>query len=436
MRILYTLSIYIYVTIIRVAALFNHKARLWVNGRKNIFSRLKAKLKTDAHQGYRIIWIHCSSLGEFEQGRPVIEKMKKTFPRFRILLTFFSPSGYEIRKNYDLADWVFYLPPDTPVNARKFVHLVNPIIVFFVKYDYWFNYLHELKSKNIPVLVISAVFRPGQYFFQWYGEWFRKQLNAITWFFVQNEISYSLLKSIGSHNASITGDTRFDRVADIAAVKKEFPFVKEFCGKQNVFIAGSTWKEDEDILIPLILDKSARVKFIIAPHDTSDGRIKELTRRINKPIVRYSDLTAENSITADILLIDTVGILAHLYQYARVAYIGGGFGAGIHNIQEPITFGVPVFFGPRYHKFREATDLISQGAAFSVKTTAEMTGPVSKLISDQEYYTKLSVICRNYVEMNKGSTEKTLDVIINLGLFPAGQENNSKPDPFRSDNNT
>jgi len=415
-----------------VVAFFDNKARLWSDGRKDFLPRLKSKLEIENLQGDPIIWFHCSSLGEFEQGRPVIEKIKTSFPKFRILLTFFSPSGFEIRKNYDRADWVFYLPLDTPGNARKFVQIVNPVMVFFVKYDYWFNYLNELKLKDIPVLLISAVFRPSQYFFQWYGTWFRKQLNAITWFFVQNEISHSLLKTIGMDNAFITGDTRFDRVAEIASAKKDFPLIKEFCGNAQVLIAGSTWEEDENILIPFIHGDFLKMKFIFAPHDTGSGRIQKLCDRIGKSFIKYSELTSENSNTAKILIIDTVGILAYLYRHATIAYIGGGFGVGIHNIQEPITFGIPVFFGPNFHKFKEAVDLISQGGAFSIRTTTEMIQPVSKLISDPEYYSKASAVCRSYVDQNKGSTEKIFQEIIKLGLFPVNQEHDSQINRYQS----
>lgn len=431
---LYTFSIYFYLAIIRVAALFDDKARLWLAGRKDFFPRLKSELETKNQKENPVIWVHCSSLGEFEQGRPVIEKIKTSFPQYRILLTFFSPSGYEIRKNYEQANWVFYLPLDTTRNAREFVKAVKPVMVFFIKYDYWFNFLNELKSKHIPVLLVSAVFRPSQYFFRWYGFWFRKQLEAITWFFVQNEFSLSMLKTIGKHNASLTGDTRFDRVAEIASREIEFPLIRQFCGNSRVLIAGSTWKEDENILVPFIQGDIMKMKFIIAPHDTSPGRVQELCNRIRKSYLKYSELTPETINSADILIIDTIGILAHLYRYATIAYIGGGFGMSIHNIQEPITFGVPVFFGPNYHKFKEAVDLISQGAAYTVRTTAEMIQPVSKLISDPEYYSKVSAICRRYIDQNKGATEKILREIIGLGLFPASKEQGSQTDSCQSEN--
>jgi len=417
MRILYTFAIFIYQEIIRVAALFDGKARLWLHGRKNLLHRLTLKIEHENQSGRPVIWFHCSSLGEFEQGRPVIEKIKTLFPRYRILLTFFSPSGYEIRKGYDQADWVFYLPLDTPGNVRKFIHAVNPAVAFFVKYDYWFNFLNELKSRQIPVLMISAVFRPSQYFFHWYGVWFRKQLEAITWFFVQNEDSLALLKLIGKDNVSTTGDTRFDRVADIASGNIEFPLIKDFCGNSNVMIAGSTWREDENILIPFISGESHGMKFIIAPHDISPGRIREIGDRLKKPFIKYSELTSVNSKSADILILDTIGILARLYRYANIAYIGGGFGVGIHNIQEPITFGVPVLFGPNYKRFREAVDLVSLGAAFSVRSTAGLIQPVSLLLSDQEYRSKISAICSSYVDKHKGATEKIIQGIINFGLL-------------------
>jgi len=417
MRVLYTFAIFIYQLIIRVAALFDEKARLWITGRKNLIPGLKIKIEHENQPKRPVIWFHCSSLGEFEQGRPVLEKIKILFPQYRILLTFFSPSGYEIRKNYDQADWIFYLPLDTPGNARQFIEAVNPTIAFFVKYDYWFNFLKELKSKQIPVIMISAVFRPSQYFFKWYGIWFRNQLNAITWFFVQNEESFTLLKSVGKNNVRLTGDTRFDRVSEIASRKMEFPLIKEFCGDASIMVAGSTWKEDEMILIPMILRQYPKMKYIIAPHDISPGRIQEIIDCLGKPFIKYSELNSENSKSSDILILDTIGILALLYRYATVAYIGGGFGGSIHNIQEPITFGVPVFFGPNYQKFKEAVELISLGAAFSVRSTDELIQPVSKLLSDSEYYSKVSAICSGYVDQHNGATEKIIHEIINFGLF-------------------
>ncbi|MEI6455898.1 MAG: glycosyltransferase N-terminal domain-containing protein [bacterium] len=428
MRTLYTFTIRVYIVAIRLAAFFNNKkAGLWISGRKNNLTNLKNVFENKSEEEKPVIWVHGSSLGEFEQGRPVIEKIKKTYPQYRILLTFFSPSGYEIRKNYEHADIISYLPPDIPVNVREFLNIVKPSMAFFIKYDYWFNFLSELKSRSVPVFIISALFRPGQYFFQWYGKWFLEQLGAITWFFVQNEESLALLKESGKTNSTMSGDTRFDRVAEISSGKKEFPLIREFCGNDLVLLAGSTWKEDENLLLPFFLNNFPSVKFIIAPHDTSPERVREICARFEKPFVKFSDLNADNSRGSEILVIDTIGILAHLYQYATVSYIGGGFGVSIHNIQEPIAFGIPVLFGPNYKKFREAVELIPPGGASSVKTTRELGESLTRLFSDKDYYRRASDVCRKYVEDNRGATSLIIRKIISLGIFP------QDPGPLRGD---
>jgi 3-deoxy-D-manno-octulosonic-acid transferase len=433
MRTLYTLTIRVYTVAIRLASFFNNKkAGLWISGRKNNLINLKKVFETKREAERPVIWIHCSSLGEFEQGRPVIEKINKTFPQYRILLTFFSPSGYEIRKNYEKADFITYLPSDTPVNAREFLNIVKPAMAFFIKYDYWFNFLSELKSRSIPVFIISALFRPGQYFFQWYGKWFLKQLEAITWFFVQNEESLALLKESGKTNSTMSGDTRFDRVAEISEDKKEFPLIREFCGNDPVLLAGSTWKEDENLLLPFFLNNFPSVKFIIAPHDTSPSRIGEICERFEKPHVMFSELNRDSVHGSDILVIDTIGILAHLYQYATVAYIGGGFGTSIHNIQEPIAFGIPVLFGPNYKKFREAVDLIPPGGASSVKTTRELGESLTRLFSDKIQYQRASDVCRKYVDDNRGATNRIIRKIVSLGILPQ----NPEPGKGYPDNNS
>ena len=408
MRQVYTLVIYIYGLLVRVAAHFNAKAGLWADGRDEIFTRLKTALAPVDRSRNPVVWFHVSSLGEFEQGRPIIEAYRLNWPDSKILLTFFSPSGYEVRKNYPPADWVFYLPLDTPANARRWMDIVRPSMAVFVKYDFWFNMLNALYQKKIPVYFISVMFRPSQHFFKWYGGWFRRQLDAVTWFFAQNRESAALLEAIGKNNVTVTGDTRFDRVFSIAANRQSFPLVEQFAGNHQVIICGSTWKEDEAILLPLISALTPAVRFIIAPHDTSPDRIRYILERIEQPVVRYSELNAVNAAKPDILLIDSVGILAQLYQYATLAYVGGGFGAGLHNIQEPVTFGVPVFFGPRYHKFREAVDLVALGGAVCVNSRQELETKVKEILEDRTLHRRLSELCSRYVEENRGATGKVM----------------------------
>ncbi|MCK9421903.1 MAG: 3-deoxy-D-manno-octulosonic acid transferase [Bacteroidales bacterium] len=417
MYFIYSFGILIYGLGLRIAAIFNHKARLWVNGRKALFCRVAVALKPIDRKKNPVIWFHASSLGEFEQGRPVMEAFKEDHPNFKILLTFFSPSGFEIRKTYDKADFVFYLPLDTPANARKWVDLVNPRLVIFIKYDFWFNILNALHQKAVPVYFISALFRPEQHFFKRYGRWFRDQLDSITWFFVQNESSEQLLRSIGKQNVTKTGDTRFDRVYSIAQHKQPFPLIEKFCAGEKIFIGGSTWKEDEDVILPLTLLSELTMKFIIAPHNVSRERIESITGRLKRPFILYSEMNEGNVSGKEILIMDSVGILSQLYQYAALSFIGGGFGVSIHNIQEPITFGVPVFFGPGYHKFKEATDLVSLGGAFCIQTAKELEIKVMEILSDPEKHQRLSSICRNYVEENRGATGIIMTYLNTTGSF-------------------
>jgi 3-deoxy-D-manno-octulosonic-acid transferase len=405
----YNISIYFYVFLIHISALFNEKARKWIEGRKNIIERIREDLnKETGKPGQKFIWFHCASLGEFEQGRPIIESIKKKLPDHKIFLTFFSPSGFEIRKNYEGADYIYYLPIDTRSNAAKFIGLVQPRMVIFIKYEYWYNYLEELTTRKIPVYIASAIFRPGQHFFQCYGGWFREQLKKITGFFVQDTESEVLLHSIGITSVSVTGDTRFDRVYDIARQDRPFPVISSFCRDAKVIVAGSTWEEDEELLFPLINTNYKGLKFILAPHETHAARIDSLVRRLNKPCIKYSEATDDTVLNAKILLIDSIGILAYLYKFATLAYVGGGFGAGIHNILEAAAFGIPVVFGPRYAKFREAGDLIRSEGAFSVKDEQTFLSTVNKLIEDQGLLERSGQACRQYVRMNEGATDKII----------------------------
>jgi 3-deoxy-D-manno-octulosonic-acid transferase len=398
---LYDASIRAYTGVIGIAALFNPKAALWVKGRKNIWQELANSCKGHAN----IVWFHCASLGEFEQGRPVIEAFRSDFPEHKILLTFFSPSGYEVRKNYSGVDFVFYLPADTIANAKHFMQIVNPVLAVFVKYEFWFNYLKVLKFNKIPVLVISSVFRPQQHFFKWYGSFFRKGLQHISWFFVQNMKSQLLLQSIGINNVTVSGDTRFDRVAAIARNPVIYSEVENFCGKSDVIICGSTWPADDEIIWKLIDQSPANAKFIIAPHEVHQARIAGLLQKSKGKAVLFSDLKNETAETKNILIINNIGILSHLYKYGRIAYIGGGFGAGTHNILEAATFGLPVFFGPNHLQFTETVELIRAGGAFGISNAQEFVTQISGLLSNSGYYNKCSTICSNYIAEKQGATK-------------------------------
>jgi len=411
MRVVYSLAVFFYGLAIRLVGFFNQKAALWAKGRQGIFPRLETTLNNIDRDTAPVAWFHVSSLGEFEQGRPVLEAFRENFPNYKILLTFFSPSGFEVRKTYGKADFIFYLPLDTPSNARRWVELIHPRMAIFVKYDFWYNYLRALYQKEVTVYFISSVFRPGQHYFQWYGRWFRQQLGRVTWFFVQDGNSANLLRSFGINHVTVAGDTRFDRVFSIAERRQPFPLVEKFCAGKKVFIGGSTWKEDEGVILPLIPNLAAQMKFILAPHDTSRERIESLTSRIKQPYLLYSEINEQNLSGKDVLIVDSVGILAQLYQYATLAFIGGGFGVGIHNIQEPVTFGVPVFFGPHYHKFKEATDLVKLGGAFSVTTSQGLEKKTIEILANPDQYEQISGICRHYVDVNRGATPMILDFI-------------------------
>jgi 3-deoxy-D-manno-octulosonic-acid transferase len=358
MKFIYTIIIYIYTGIIYIFSLFNHKACLWVEGRKRWVPKLRENFKT----GEKTIWFHCASLGEFEQGRPVIEMIKDTDPEIKIVLTFFSPSGYEIRKKYEFADHVLYLPADTPGNASDFLSIIKPSLAVFVKYEFWNNYITELNDRDIPLYLISGIFRPGQHFFRWYGGFFRNILKKFTHIFVQDSSSLGLLQEIGIMNTSVAGDTRFDRVSQIAAATIDLPVIEKFRDGERLFLAGSSWKPDEEIIAGLINSDPAKMKWVFAPHEIHRSNIERLEKLFKTEVVRYSEFN-ENSRNARVLLIDNIGILSSAYRYAYIAAVGGGFGRGIHNIMEPACWGRPVLFGPNYYRFKEADDLISRGGA-------------------------------------------------------------------------
>jgi 3-deoxy-D-manno-octulosonic-acid transferase len=409
MRYLYTFGILCYGLAIRLASLFDKKAKLWVAGRRDIFQQIRNKL---ADNNSPVAWFHASSLGEFEQCRPVIDAFKKQYPDYKIFVTFFSPSGYEVRKNYPNADYVFYLPLDTMFNARKFVDMVNPKMAFFVKYDFWFNYMAVLDKRNIPTILFSSIFRPSQYFFAWYGKWFCRRLNAFDHLFVQNKESEKLLKEHGISQCTIAGDTRFDQVMAIAANVKQFPEVVRFVGQSKVLLAGSTWEPDERLLKSFAdTYSSSDIKFVIAPHEIHASRIDFLMKLFGNTCVKYSDIANISDLKDyKVLIIDNIGMLSSLYQYAYVAYIGGGFGKGIHNILEALAFGKPVCFGPKYQKFQEAKDIVNLNGGWSVGDEKSLNKALTDLFDSDELYNKASDVCMHYVQDNKG----TSDTIINM----------------------
>lgn len=410
MNFIYQTVIFFYSLFLKIASLFNKKAAQFVKGRQNWYNNLAAKV--DA--GSRYIWFHCASLGEFEQGRPLIEKIKKQFPEFRILLTFFSPSGYEIRKNYELADIVAYLPLDTRRNARKFISLVQPEKAFFIKYEYWYFFMDELKKRGVPLYIVSAIFRENQQFFKksFLGSWYRKILLKADHFFVQNENSARLLESIGHRNFTVSGDTRFDRVAALAKNVKNIPVVEKFKKDAPVLIAGSTWKPDEELLTEFINNHS-EMKLIIAPHEVTESNINRIGQLLKKPHVRLSRADEKNVHQCQVLIVDSVGLLSSLYRYGTLAYLGGGFGVGIHNILEAATFGLPVIFGPNYKKFKEAVDLINRGGAFSIQNYSELENILLKMYGNSEQRLASGATSRKYVRKNIGSTELIIQKVFN-----------------------
>ncbi|WP_321279743.1 glycosyltransferase N-terminal domain-containing protein [Marinifilum fragile] len=404
MVLFYNLSIRLYVLLIRIAAFFNPKAKQWVVGRKNVFVKLQEEINGEED----IVWFHSASLGEFEQGRPVIESFKEKYPNSKILLTFFSPSGYEVRKNYEGADYIFYLPPDFARNAKRFMDIVNPKMAFFIKYEFWHHYLKELKKRNVPTYIFSTIFRPDQLFFKGYGSFHRKMLSAFTHLFVQNQESVDLLKRIGLSNVTLTGDTRFDRVYTIATNSKTLPKVEGFAQGKEVLIAGSTWPKDEENIIRYLNETKNSYKYIIAAHEVDEDHINNITSKIQKSWVRYTKATKEEIDAAEVLVIDCIGVLSSLYRYGTVSYIGGGFGRGIHNTLEAATFGLPVIFGPNYHKFQEAKDLIEIGASKSYENYSELKNLLDIFYENSEKRNFSGLQSKNYVDKMRGASDKIL----------------------------
>jgi 3-deoxy-D-manno-octulosonic-acid transferase len=409
MLFLYNTSLLFVRGLFNIASLFHGKAKLFVTGRKNIFQKIKDSLKSNPSP---LIWIHCASLGEFEQGRPIIEALKKEFPMHKIFLTFFSPSGFEIRKNYPSSDYVFYLPWDTKKNARRFVEITKPSLAIFVKYEFWLHYSNELKRRNIPILSVSSIFRPHQYFFRSYGGFYRSILKNFSYFFVQNDESVKLLHSIGIKNCSQVGDTRFDRVAQILKQPGEIEVAKKFKNNQPTFVVGSCWREDLDVLAPFINEN--KIKFIIAPHEISESFLAEIEKSLMVKSIRYSLAEQVQSEDYQVLLIDNVGMLSKLYRYGEFAFIGGAFGKGLHNILEAACYGVPIFFGNKsYERFQEAVDLINRGGAFDVSDYSDLKAKF-EILNVPESFQLACEVTRLYVEENLGATEKIMKYCRNL----------------------
>jgi len=409
MSVLYYIAIKSYAFFILLASPFNKKAGLWVAGRRNLLQ----KIKEAGLANTSAIWMHVSSLGEFEQGRPLLEEIRKKYPKYKIILTFFSPSGYEIRKNYEGADYIFYLPNDGPLNARRFIDTIQPEIAIFVKYDFWYFYMRYLNMKRIPVFLISAVFRPGQLFFKWYGAWYRKLLTRFTHIFVQDKPSADLLKGIHYNSFDIAGDTRIDRVAGIALKSLPNSKVEAFKNEEPLIVVGSTWPQDEEILLHWYKGISARWKLIIAPHNVEEDNINRLCQNIGISYQLYSKFENKKTARSEarILIIDNIGLLSSLYRYADIAYIGGAFGKGLHNILEPATFGIPVIFGPKYHKFSEAVAMVQCKAAFSVKNGQELEHTLNELIHDEDKRKGAGIKASVYVKTNEGATQKVFQQI-------------------------
>lgn len=403
MRFLYNIFIHIYILALNLISPFNKKVKTMLKGEKECFDRLQNLNSED-----KVAWFHCASLGEFEQGRPLIEEVKKQFPEYKILLSFYSPSGYESKKDYALADYVVYLPNDTKSNAKKFVKKVNPDLIFFIKYEFWYNYISALKGRRL--FQVSLILRQNQYFFSWYGKWFAKQLKNFEHFFVQNQQTANLLNKIGYKNVTISGDTRFDRVMTIANNAKSFTEIENFCeGNQKIILAGSSWLADEKIIQQAV--KNLDIKLIIAPHVVGENHINEIQQLFPEAIL-YSEL-ANNDKKSNILIINCIGILSNLYQYCDIAYIGGGFGVGIHNTLEAATFGKPICFGTNYHKFQEAIDLINLKAAYSISNQEELKQVLETLLNNEKIYNQSAEASKDYVKTKIGACKKIIEHLKN-----------------------
>ncbi|NER12751.1 3-deoxy-D-manno-octulosonic acid transferase [Leptobacterium flavescens] len=412
MSFIYNLLIYIVGFFLKIASFFNKKLRLFVDGRKTVFQSLSEHIDP----ADKLIWFHTASLGEFEQGLPIIERIKQEYPDLKILLTFFSPSGYEVKKNHKAADIITYLPLDTKKNARKFLDLTRPQLAVFIKYEFWPNYLSELRQREVPTLLVSGIFRKKQSFFKPYGAFMRKALRSFDHFFVQDQNSKELLNSIGFSNITISGDTRFDRVNEILSRDNSLPFIEEFKQDRLCIVAGSSWPEDEALLVDFInRSDSEKIKFVIAPHNIKPAQISQLSSAIEKKTVLFSEMEGKDLSSFDVFIADTIGILTKIYSYADIAYVGGGMGnSGLHNTLEPAVFGIPVVIGKNYSNFKEATDLVKLGGIVSISNGNSFNDQLSQLTENREYREKCGKICGDYVSENTGASIQILSYIRTL----------------------
>ncbi len=405
-NLLYDLAIVVYDILVHLDAPFSRKPRQMMKGHWVVYQLLRQKI--EKHSKY--IWFHAASLGEFEQGRPLIERIRAQHPEYKILLTFFSPSGYDVRKNYRGADVVCYLPFDKPRNVKKFLDLANPCMAFFIKYEFWKNYMDELRKRNIPVYSVSSIFRRTQVFFKWYGVPYRKVLTDFEHLFVQNEASRRYLSKIGVDKVTVVGDTRFDRVMEIRNEAKDLPLVEKFKGNSLVFVAGSSWEPDEELFIEYF-NNHPEMKMIIAPHVIDENHLVYIRGKLKRPYVQYTRADENNVLKADCLIIDCFGLLSSIYRYGEIAYIGGGFHAGIHNTLEAAVYGIPVIFGPRYEKFMEAVQLIEHKGAFTIKDYEELKSLLDTMLNEPAKMKEWGDNARNYVTSNAGASDKILSMI-------------------------
>jgi 3-deoxy-D-manno-octulosonic-acid transferase len=408
MLFLYNIVVSIASFFLKIIALFSPKIKLFVEGRKNVFTLLEEKIKpTD-----KTIWFHSASLGEYEQGLPVIEKIKEKYPSHKIIVTFFSPSGYEVRKNNNVADVTLYLPLDTKSNAKQFLKLTHPELVFFIKYEFWLNYLKELEKSKTPTYLISGIFRDSQMFFKWYGGFYRKALKAFTYFFVQNESSKEKIESIGFDNVIVSGDTRFDRVNAILERDNSLDFIANFKNNQTTIVIGSSWPKDEVLLAEYINQATENVKFIIAPHNIKVDQISSLKSQITKSSILFSEKENIDLSNFQVLIIDTIGLLTKIYSYGTIAYVGGGFGnPGIHNILEPATFGIPIIIGPNYSNFAEAIQLVELGGCIVISNKEELKHNLDQLITNESLLKEKGEICESYIQNNTGATNTIMKIV-------------------------
>jgi len=399
LRFLYNILINIAWVGLKVVALFNAKIKLFVKGRKNSFPILKEKIASNS----KSIWVHVASLGEFEQGLPILERLRTKYPEHKLVLSFFSPSGYEVKKNTTVADVVVYLPMDSNSKVKRFLNLINPELAIFVKYEVWPNYLYHLKKRKIPTILVSAIFSKRQIYFKSYGRFMRKSLDTFSHFFVQDEKSKKLLESIGFNNATIGGDTRLDRVSEILKRNNQLDFMNRFKNNQLCLVAGSTWPEDEELLINHINNTKEKMKFVIAPHEIKPAHIEKITSVLQKRTILYSEIGSQNLKEFDILVVDTIGLLTKIYSYANIAYVGGGFATGLHNTMEPAVFGIPIIIGPQFEGFKEAKDLVKEGGIIPISSQGSFNNLMSELLDNPVSIKNIGETNSNYINSNRGA---------------------------------